>query len=129
MAWSIADRCNNSLAVSHGKLMTHLREAQERPDWLSERERRSQIRSRMEALRPGKRCSLVSRGAAAGVPDTIQWAPGSLMIPCRDREHWVEPLVVLAKALDPDDETMPWQVESTPARKPVDREHAVRSDW
>jgi hypothetical protein len=67
--------------------------------------------------------------AIAGVPDTIQLAPpGSLMIHCRDMEHWVEQLVLLAKVLDTDYEAMPWQVESTPARKPVNREHAVRSD-
>jgi hypothetical protein len=92
----------------------------------------------MEVLRPGQRRSLVSMGAAlpqqidhltiAGLPDTIQLAPGSLTIHCRDREHWVEQLVLLAKALDTEYEAMPLQVESTPARKPVDREHAVRSD-
>ena len=62
-----------------------------------------------------------------GLPSTIRFVPGQLTITCRDMGHLVEQLVLLAKALDSDYEGLQPQVESVPARKPVDREHAARS--
>ena len=117
--------------------MARLRELQEHPDWRWERERRIQIRTRIDDLNPRRRHSLVSIDAAlqqqivriaiAGLPETIQLAPGCLTIRCRDMEHLMKQLVLIANALDTDYEALQLRIESGPARKPVDREHAARS--
>jgi hypothetical protein len=121
-----AERCGNSLAIGRARLMARLREMQERPDWRWERERREQIRARIDTLRPNQRRSLVPVGEAlqqridlisiAGLPDTVRFAAGRLTIHCRDMEHLVEQLVLVAKALDTDYEAMRLRVESAPAR-------------
>jgi hypothetical protein len=130
-----AERCGHSLVISRACLLARLRELQEHPDWRWERERRTRIRACIDELNPSPRRSLVPIGAAlqqqlehiaiAGLPDTIQFAPGSLTIRCRDMEHLVEQLVLAAKALDTDYEAMQLRVESAPARKPTDSEHAA----
>lgn len=53
----------------------------------------------------------------AGLPDTIQFAAGSLTIRCRDMKHLVEQLVLVAKALDTDYEAIRHHVEIMPPRK------------
>src|ERR1039457_2942784 len=121
-----AERCGNSLAISRARLMARLRETQEHPDWRWERERRERIRARIDTLRPNQRRSLVPVGEAlqqridlisiAGLPDTVRFAAGRLTIHCRDMEHLVEQLVLVAKALDTDYEAMRLRVESAPAR-------------
>jgi hypothetical protein len=105
-----AERCGNSLAISRGKLMARLREAQEHPDWRWERERRQSRRNRIETLRPGQRKSEVpvtrelqkqlDAMASSGLPQPIRFDPGRLTITCRDMEHLVKQLVLVAKALD-----------------------------
>ena len=104
-----AERYGNSLAISRARLRARLREAQEHPDWRWERERREQIGARIDDFRPGKRHSLVPVGselqhqidhmAIVGLPDTIQLAAGSLTIRCRDMNHLVEQLVLVARRL------------------------------
>ena len=121
-----AERCGNSLAIGRARLLARLREMQEHPDWRWERERREQIRARIDTLRPNQRRSLVPVGEAlqqridlisiAGLPDTVRFAAGRLTIHCRDMEHLVEQLVLVAKALDTDYEAMRLRVESAPAR-------------
>ena len=79
-----AERCGNSLAIGRARLMARLREMQEHPDWRWERERREQIRVRIDTLRPNQRRSLVPVGEAlqqridlisiAGLPDTVRFA-------------------------------------------------------
>ena len=120
-----AEPCGHSLVISRARLMERLRELQEHPDWRWERERRGKIHARIEELRPHSRRSLVpvrttlkhqiEESAITGLPDTIQLAPGSLLIRCRNMEHLVEQLVLIAKALDNDYEDMQVQVESAPA--------------
>src|SRR5450631_1800620 len=83
-----AERHGNALAISRGKLMARLRELQEHPDWRWERERREQIRARIDTLRPNQRPSLVPVGeglqqqidliSMAGLPDTVRFAAGRL---------------------------------------------------
>jgi hypothetical protein len=134
-----AERCGHSLVIPRARLMARLRELQEHPDWRWERERHEHIRERIDDLHPSPRRSLVPLNNAlrqqidqvtiAGLPNTIQFAPGRLSICCRNMEHLVDQLVLLAKALDSDYEGMQLRVESAPARNPVDREHATRSDW
>jgi hypothetical protein len=130
-----AERCGNSLAIGRARLMARLREMQEHPDWRWERERREQIRAHIDTLRPNQRRSLVPVGEAlqqridlisiAGLPDTVRFAAGRLTIHCRDMEHLVEQLVLVAKALDTDYEDMRQQVESTPRRKPAGSERTT----
>jgi hypothetical protein len=60
----------------------------------------------------------IDRIPIVGLPDTSQFAAGSLTIQCRDREHWVEQLVLVAKALDTDYEAIRQDVEIMPPRKP-----------
>jgi hypothetical protein len=130
-----AERCGNSLAISRARLMARLREMQEHPDWRWERERREQIRARIDTLRPNQTRSLVPVGEAlqqridlisiAGLPDTVRFVAGRLTIHCRDMEHLVEQLVLVAKALDTDYEAMRQQVESTPRRKPAGSERTT----
>ena len=117
-----AERHGNALAISRGKLMARLRELQEHPDWRWERERRGQIRARIEELRPRPRRSLVAAGTALqqqihqtaiiGLPETIQFAPGCLFICCQSMEHLVEQLVLVAQSLDSNYEGMRLRVES-----------------
>src|SRR5450755_248760 len=126
-----AERCGNALAISRGTLIARLREAQEHPGWRWERERREQIRARIDTLRPNQRRSLVPVGEAfqqwidlisiAGLPDTVRFAAGRLTIHCRDMEQ----LVLVAKTLDTDYEAMRQQVESAPRRKPADSERTT----
>jgi hypothetical protein len=132
-----AERCGHSLVIARTRLMARLRELQEHPEWRWERERRGSIRARIDDLRPASRRSLVPTGttlqkqidqiAITGLPDTIQFAPGSLSICCRNMEHLVEQLVLVAKALDTDYQVLQQQIESMPTRKPVGRERAARS--
>ena len=85
-----AERHGNSLAISRGKLMARLREAQEHPAWRWERERRQSIRNRIETLRPVHRKSQVPVTTelqnqmdaipSTGLPSTIRFAPGQLTI-------------------------------------------------
>jgi hypothetical protein len=118
--------------------MARLRELHEHPEWRWERDRRGSIRARIDDLRPAARRSLVPTGstlqkqidqiAIGGLPDTIQFAPGNLSICCRNMEHLVEQLVLIAKALDTDYQALQQQIESMPTRKPPGRaEHAARS--
>jgi hypothetical protein len=117
-----AERHGNALAISRGKLMARLRELLEHPDWRWERERRGQIRARIEELRPRPRRSLVAAGTALqqqihqtaiiGLPETIQFAPGCLSICCQSMEHLVEQLVLVAQSLDSNYEGMRLRVES-----------------
>jgi hypothetical protein len=135
-----AERCGHSLVIGRACLLARLRELQEHPDWRWERERRTRIRTRINDLNPSprRRRSLVPIGVVlqqqidriviAGLPDTIELAPGSLTIHCRDMEHLVQQLVLVAKALDTNYEAMQLRVERAPARKPADRECAIRSD-
>jgi hypothetical protein len=58
---------------------------------------------------------------------TIRFAPGQLTISCQDMGHFVEQLVLVAKALDSDNEGLLPQIESMPDHKPINREHATRS--
>jgi hypothetical protein len=130
-----AERHGNSLAINRGRLMARLREAQEHPGWRWERERRQAIRNRIETLRPIPRKSQVPVTTelqsqmdaipSTGLPSTIRFVPGQLTIACRDMGHLVQQLVLLAKALDSDYEGLQPQVESVPARKPIDPEHAT----
>ncbi len=132
-----AQRCGHSLVIGRACLMARLRELQEHPDWRWEREHRIQIGTRIDDLNPSRRRSLVSIDGAlqqqidhiaiAGLPDTIQFTPGCLTIRCRDMEHLMKQLVLVAKALDTDYEALQLRIESAPSRKPVDREHAAGS--
>jgi hypothetical protein len=61
----------------------------------------------------------IDRIAIAGLPHTIQFAPGSLSICCRNMQHLVEQLVLVAKALDTDYQALQQQIENMPTRKPV----------
>jgi hypothetical protein len=91
-----AERCGHSLVIGRACLLARLRELQDHPDWRWERERRTRIRTRIDDLNPSsrRRHSLAPIGAAlqqqidhiaiAGLPDTIQLAPGRLTIRCRD---------------------------------------------
>jgi hypothetical protein len=98
---------------------------------------RGSIRAWIDDLRPASRRSLVPTGTTLqkqidqitilGLPDTIQFAPGSLSICCRNMEHLLEQLVLVAKALDTDYQALQQQIENVPTRKPVGREHATRS--
>jgi hypothetical protein len=118
--------------------MARLRELQEHPDWRWERERHGNIRARIDDLHPRPRRSLVPINNAlrqqidqvtiAGLPDTIQFAPGHLYIWCLNMEHLVEQLVLLARALDSDYEEMQLRVESacSQTRRPRAR-HKIRS--
>lgn len=111
-----AEQCGHSLVISRDKLMARLRELQEHSQWRWERERRAQIRARIDSLRPTQRRSLVQVGESlkqqidripiAGLPDTIELAANRLTIHCRNMQHLVEQLVLVAKALDTDYETM-----------------------
>ena len=49
--------------------------------------------------------------ALASLPATISWAPGRLTITCRNMEHLIEQLVLIAKALDTDYAALRAQVE------------------
>jgi hypothetical protein len=130
-----AERCGNSLVIGRAHLMARLREMQEHPDWCWERQRRAAVRARVENLHPTRRRSVIQvdarlrsqidQLAAGGLPDTIQFGPGCLIIRCCSMEHLVEQLVLVAKALDTDYETIRIGVESTSARKPAEREHAT----
>jgi hypothetical protein len=132
-----AERCGHSLVIARTRLMAHLRELQEHPEWRWERERRGAIRAQIDDLRPASRRSPVPTGstlqkqidqiAIIGLPDTIQFAPGNLSICCRNMEHLVEQLGLVAKALDTDYQALQQQIESMPTRKPVGRERAARS--
>ena len=54
--------------------------------------------------------------AIAGLPDSIRFEPGRLTITCRDLEHLVEQLVLVARSLDTDYETLKQRIDQ-PARK------------
>jgi hypothetical protein len=83
-----AERSGNSLAISRGRLMARLREAQEHPEWRWERERRQTIRDRVDSLRPTGSGSQVpvtlalrkqmEAVASIGLPSTIRFEPGGL---------------------------------------------------
>src|SRR5450755_4300191 len=84
-----AERCGNALAISRSTLIARLREAQEHPGWRWERERREQIRARIDTLRPDKRRSLVPVG---GVPtadrsDLDRWLAGHGAVCGRQTGH------------------------------------------
>ena len=123
-----AQRCGSSLVISRGKLLARLREAQEHPDWRWERERRQSIHEHIESLRPSQRKSLVPITAAllqqvealplTGLPDTIRLEPGRLVIACRDIDHLLEQLVLVAKALDTDYDRMKQRLEQPPRKQP-----------
>jgi hypothetical protein len=66
-----AERCGNSLAIDRSRLMARLREAQEHPDWRWERERRQEIRNRIENLRPVRRKSQAQRLAASPIASIV----------------------------------------------------------
>lgn len=116
-----ADCYGNSLAISRNKLMARLREAQEHPDWRWERERRQSIRNRIETLRPAPRKSQVpvtpelqtqlDAIAKTGLPASVRFTSGHLTIACRDMEHLVEQLVLVAQALDSEYEYLQELVE------------------
>ena len=63
--------------------------------------------------------------ATAGLPDSIQLAPGYLTIRCTSMEHLLKQLVLVAKALDADYEAVRYRIEG-PIAKPPGRE--TRSD-
>ena len=123
-----AGRYGNSLAISRGLLMARLREAQDHPDWRWERERRQSIRNRIETLRPVPCKSQVSvtpelqtqldAVAKTGLPASVRFTPGQLTIACRDMEHLVEQLVLLAQALDSEYEYLQGLVERPATKKP-----------
>jgi hypothetical protein len=54
--------------------------------------------------------------AIGGLPESIRFDPGRLTITCRDLEHMVEQLVLVARSLDADYATLKQQIEQ-PARK------------
>jgi hypothetical protein len=124
-----AERSGNSLAIGRGRLMARLREAQEHPEWRWERERRQTIRDRVDSLRPtGSRSQVpvtpalrkqVETVASIGLPATIRFEPGRLTIACRDMEHLVEQLVLVAKSLDSDYERLQSMVELPARKKPL----------
>ncbi len=132
-----AERCGSSLALSRGQLMARLREAQEHPDWRWERERRQRIRQHVDQLRPAHRRSLVpvtselreriEAVAIAGLPESIRFEPGRLTITCRDLEHLVEQLVLVARSLDTDYETLKQRIDQ-PARKQPESDLRKSSD-
>jgi len=120
-----AERLGNALAIGRGQLMARLREAQEHPDWRWERQRRQRIRENIESLRPTRRSLVpitpvlqkqIAQIPAAGLPETVCWSEGRLTIVCRDMEHLVEQLVLIAKALDSDYAALKALIEQ-PARK------------
>jgi len=106
--------------------MARLREAHEHPHWHRERERRIRIRERIDQLRPANRKSIVpvtrdlqkrmEALAIGGLPESIRFDPGCLTITCRDLEHLVEQLVLVARSLDSDYATLKQRIEQ-PARK------------
>lgn len=124
--------CGHSLLISRGQLLARLRELREHPDWRWERSRRQQVWSRIQDLRPRRRPSVVEIHAAleqqidqlatAGLPDTVQLAPGCMVIRCRSMVHLVEQLVLVAKALDADYDAMRRRIESPITPKPAGRE-------
>jgi hypothetical protein len=123
-----AERCGNALAISRSTLIARLREAQEHPDWRWERERRQAIRNRIETLRPAPRKSQVpvtpelqnqmDTLASTGLPASIQFSPGQFTVACRDMEHLVEQLVLVAQALDSEYESLQGLVERPARKKP-----------
>ena len=85
-----AERCGNSLAISRARLMARLREMQEHPDWRWERERREQIRARIDTLRPNQRRSLVPVGEALQQRIdliSIRWLAGHGAVCGRQTHH------------------------------------------
>jgi hypothetical protein len=121
-----AEPVGHSLAISRTLLMARLWEAHEHPHWHWERERRSRIRERIDQLRPANRKSIVpvtpdlrermEALAIGGLPESIRFDPGRLTITCRDLEHLVEQLVLVARSLDSDYATLKQRIEQ-PARK------------
>lgn len=121
-----AQRCGNSLGISRSKLMARLREAHENRDWHWELERRQRIRRHVDQLRPALKKSTVpvtrelreqmEAVAISGLPESIRFEPGRLTITCRDLEHLMEQLVLVARSLDTDYETLKQQIEH-PVRK------------
>jgi hypothetical protein len=121
-----AEPVGHSLAISRTLLMARLREAHEHPHWHWERERRIRIRERIDQLRPANRKSIVpvTRDlrerievlVIGGLPESIRFDPGCLTITCRDLEHLVEQLVLVARSLDTDYATLKQRIEQ-PARK------------
>jgi hypothetical protein len=132
-----AERCGNSLAISRGRLTARLREAQDHPDWRWERERRQQIRERVDQLRPAPGKSQVpltqelreqiEKMPIAGLPETIRFEPGRLVIVCRDIEHLLEQLVLVARSLDSAFDLLKEQIEQ-PIRKQPGADLARCSD-
>jgi hypothetical protein len=108
--------------------MARLREAQEHPEWRWERERRQTIRDRVDSLRStGSRSQVpvtpelrkqMETVASIGLPATIRFEAGRLAIACRDMEHLVEQLVLVAKSLDSDYERLQGMVEPPARKKP-----------
>jgi hypothetical protein len=121
-----AEPVGHSLAISRTLLIARLREAQEHPHWRWEGERRIRIRERIDQLRPTHRKSIVPvtrdlqermvAVAVGGLPESIRFDPGRLTITCRDLEHLVEQLVLVARSLDTDYETLKQRIEQ-PVRK------------
>ena len=55
--------------------------------------------------------------AIAGLPDSIRFEPGRLTITC-DLEHLVEQLVLVARSLDTDYETLKQRIDQPTRKQP-----------
>lgn len=56
--------------------------------------------------------------AISGLPESIRFEPGRLTITCRDLEHLMEQLVLVARSLDTDYETLKQQIEHSVRKQP-----------
>jgi hypothetical protein len=125
-----AERCGHSFIINRGLLMARLREALENPDWQWEARRKQTIRDRIDSSCPQpRRHSVVPLSTAlqkklqdltvASLPSTIRLLPGAVVIHCQGMEHLLEQLVLLAKTLDNDYETLQKRIEEIAVRRPV----------
>lgn len=134
-----AELCGHSLVISRGQLMARLREARENPEWTWDAQRRRAMQDRIQAARAehqrravvelaGEFQKKLDRICVPDLPATIELQPGKVSIQCRNMEDLLEQLVLLAKVLDNDYDTMRHHIEQPIPRRPVASEKSALAD-